>query len=183
MGETRYNSDGQSVRGRGFSLVELLIVVAIILIIVAIAIPNMVHARMAANQAAAVSNVRSITTAALTYQSTYQNGFPPDLDVLGGTGVGNCNSAILLDEVVAAVPHSKSGYQFSYTGENGNVPTSPAGCGAPGFNGYFIVATPIVESVTGLASFCSFTPATIYFDNSGAPAADPNACSQLSALQ
>ena len=62
---------------RGFSLIELLIVIAIILIIAAIAIPNLIQARISANEAAAASSIRTITTAAVVYSTTYQNGYPP----------------------------------------------------------------------------------------------------------
>ena len=64
----------------GFSLIELLIVVAIILIIAAIAIPNLMRARMAANESSAVSSLRTINTGEITYQSTYPTvGFAPNL--------------------------------------------------------------------------------------------------------
>ncbi|MGA8074098.1 MAG: prepilin-type N-terminal cleavage/methylation domain-containing protein, partial [Candidatus Acidiferrales bacterium] len=69
---------------KGFSLIELLIVVAIILIIAAIAIPNLLKARIAANEASAVGTLRTMNTAAVTYQSTYNNGFPPDFAHFGG---------------------------------------------------------------------------------------------------
>ena len=72
---------------KGFSLIELLIVVAIILIIAAIAIPNLLRSRIAANEASAVGSMRTINTAEVTYASTYPlHGFAPDLDTLGGTG-------------------------------------------------------------------------------------------------
>src|SRR5271170_7838159 len=69
---------------RGFSLIELLIVVAIILIVVAIAVPNLLRSRIAANEASAVENLRTITTASVVYNTTYQNGYPPMLATLGG---------------------------------------------------------------------------------------------------
>src|SRR3984957_19160046 len=68
---------------KGFSLIELLIVVAIILIIAAIAIPNLLRSRMAANEASAVGSIRTMNTAAITYSSTYGNGFPPALSAIG----------------------------------------------------------------------------------------------------
>ena len=60
---------------KGFSLIELLIVVAIILIIAAIAIPNLLRSRMSANEASAVNSLRSINTAEVTFSSTYGVGY------------------------------------------------------------------------------------------------------------
>jgi len=74
---------------KGFSLIELLIVVAIILIIAAIAIPNLLRARIAANESSAVSSVRTINTAEVTYQSAYPTvGYSSTLGALGPGGVG-----------------------------------------------------------------------------------------------
>ena len=69
---------------KGFSLIELLIVVAIILIIAAIAIPNLLRAKIAANQSAAVGTLRTISSAEETFSSTYSDGFTTDLFQLGG---------------------------------------------------------------------------------------------------
>src|SRR5881392_847546 len=92
---------------KGFSLIELLIVVAIILIIAAIAIPNLLKARIAANQASAVGSLRTIVTAETNYQSTF-NGASQTLLALGGA-VGGCapgvaptiSAACLIDPVLA----------------------------------------------------------------------------------
>src|SRR5579864_5328846 len=102
---------------KGFSLIELLIVVAIILIIAAIAIPNLLRSRMAANEASAVGSVRTINTAAITYNSTYGNGFPPSLGAVGTTGSNavSCTNAELVDSVLTGngTTSQKSGYSFS----------------------------------------------------------------------
>ena len=166
----------------GFSLIELLIVVAIILIIAAIAIPNLLRSRQAANQAAAVANVRTITTAAVSYWVTYSNGYPPSLASLGGTvNPATCNQAILIDEVIAAAPNQKSGYTYAYTGTQGNKANPPTGC-TPGFNGYLVSATPITVGVTANISYCSTEPGIIHLDTTGAAIPDDPTCSALPTL-
>ena len=167
----------------GFSLIELLIVVAIILIIAAIAIPNLLRSRMAANQASAVANVRTVTTAAVSYWVTYSNGYPPSLAALGGLGPGaSCDAAVLVDTTITGAPNQKSGYQFAYTGEEGKVTTSPTGCTNPGFNGYLVTATPITVGVTGNISYCSTEPGVLHYDVTGAVASDEATCTALPTL-
>jgi type IV pilus assembly protein PilA len=98
----------------GFSLIELLIVVAVILIIAAIAIPNFIRSKMMANEAAAVQNSRNITTAEVVYSTTYGIGFSPNLTSLtGSSAVVDQNNAGLIDSVLAA--GAKSGYSFTYS--------------------------------------------------------------------
>ena len=169
---------------RGFSLIELLIVVAIILIIVAIAIPNLIRSRMAANEASAVQNLRTITTAAVVYNSTWGNGYPANLPSLGGV-TGNpatCDAAILVEETLTTPPYQKSGYTFAYVGEGPVVVPTPPGCSLPGYAGYLVTALPIAQGVTGGRSFCSDEPATIYFDITGSAIANPTACVSLPPL-
>lgn len=103
---------------KGFSLIELLIVVAIILIIAAIAIPNLLRSRMQANEASAVGSLRSINTAAVSYSSTY-GGFPPTLLSLGPGAPATAATADLIDAVLAA--GTKSGYTFPYAAVDANA--------------------------------------------------------------
>ena len=100
----------------GFSLIELLIVVAIILVIAAIAIPNLMASRMAANESSAVQETRAITTAEVVYTTQYNIGFAPLLVNLGDSAAVSSTSAGLIDAVLAA--GSKSGYLFTYSALN-----------------------------------------------------------------
>ena len=104
---------------KGFSLIELLIVVAIILIIAAIAIPNLLRSRIAANEASAVGSIRTINTSEVTYATTYNNVGFADLGWLGGAG-GLANGAGLIDSVLAS--GTKSGYVFTLT--TGGAPST-----------------------------------------------------------
>jgi type IV pilus assembly protein PilA len=170
-------------RQRGFSLIELLIVVAVILIIAAIAIPNLLHAKIAANEAAAAEVIRTITTASVTYSSTYGNGYPATLANLDGPpgGVSTCDLSVLMDSIIAVAPNRKSGFTFAYTAV-GTPVTAVPGCTLPGSNAYLVTATPISEFVTGIRSFCRDEPGTLHCDTTGAAAGSPNACETLPAL-
>jgi prepilin-type N-terminal cleavage/methylation domain-containing protein len=125
-------------RSQGFSLIELLIVVAIILIIAAIAIPNLLRSRIAANQASAVGSLRTLNTAEITYASTYNVGYSVDLPSLGpsATGTPSSTGAGVIDSVLAT--GVKSGYSFIYS----SGPTDSAGK----INLYTLTATPISTS-------------------------------------
>ena len=169
---------------RGFSLIELLIVVAIILIIAAIAIPNMLASKKAANQASAVANIRTITSATVSYSVTYANGYPPSIGALGGiVAPATCNAAILIDSTLASSPGEKSGYQFAYTGLAGNITNPPPSCSAPGFNGYLLTATPLVQGVSGNMSYCSTEQGVIYFDPNGTTPGSQAACTAFQSIQ
>jgi len=150
---------------KGFSLIELLIVVAIILIIAAIAIPNLLRSRMAANEASAVGSLRTINTACVTYSTIYQNvGYPATLAAMGPAGPATSTNADLIDSVLSA--GTKSGYQFVFT--------AAAGTPTPG---YSVTANPTSRGTTGQRGF--------YTDESGVIRADPTttATSTSSPLQ
>jgi type IV pilus assembly protein PilA len=130
---------------RGFSLIELLIVVAIILIIAAIAIPNLMRSRIAANQASAISSCRVINTAQVTYASNYGIGFSSTLLQLGPPASGplDASAAGLVDSVLAS--GVKSGYSFTI------VPTNADTRGF--YNGYNVNAAPVQLGVTGTSYY------------------------------
>ena len=141
---------GRGHRPRGFSLIELLIVVAIILVIVAIAVPNFMRSRMAANESATVQNVRAVVTANVVYGSTYGIGYSSDLASLGpgGGGPPSVNAAGLIDDLLSA--GLRSGYAFTYSAS-----AADSGGVVPA---YTLNADPVTPGYTGIRHF--FTDAS-----------------------
>src|SRR6266478_554464 len=131
------NKTASSRRGKrsaGFSLIELLIVVAVI------AIPNFIRSKMRANEAGAVANLRTITTASVVYNTTYGVGFAPSLAALGGDpATPSASLAGLIDSVLST--GVKSGFLYTYTvvatDANGNAQS------------YSANADPITPGTTG----------------------------------
>jgi type IV pilus assembly protein PilA len=136
---------------KGFSLIELLIVVAIILIIAAIAIPNLLRAKISANEASAVGSIRTYNTAAVAYSTTYGN-YPPALTNLGPASTPSSTTADLVDSVLAS--GSKSGYTFTWSANGTNTQ-------------YSVSASPITQNVTGTRGFYSDQSGVIRANISG----------------
>jgi prepilin-type N-terminal cleavage/methylation domain-containing protein len=150
-------------RQKGFSLIELLIVVAIILIIAAIAIPNLLRSKMAANESSAVGSLRSLNTACVTYSTSY-GGFPTSLTVLGGEGSGSgpsSTSAQLIDNVLQS--GVKSGYNFTFSAGTADS--------AGNIDYYVINANPVTPGTTGLRYFFTDQSGVIRADTSAAATA------------
>jgi prepilin-type N-terminal cleavage/methylation domain-containing protein len=167
---------------KGFSLIELLIVVAIILIIAAIAIPNLLKARIAANESSAVGTLRTMNTAAVTYQSTYNNGFPPDFAHFGGAPPGTCDASNLLDTTLTGTGQ-KSGYTITYT-PLGILKVAATGCANAGASTYVSNAVPLTLNATGNRTFCSDESGVIHVDVAGGAALGTDtACEAIPALQ
>lgn len=133
---------------KGFSLIELLIVVAIILIIAAIAVPNLLRSRMAANESSAAASLRTIGTANVTYSSTYNVGFAGALTALAPAASPTSAASDLLDSVLGVAAPVKSGYSFVYTASI-SAPTVSAP--NPSFT---VVATPVGPNSSGTSTFC-----------------------------
>jgi prepilin-type N-terminal cleavage/methylation domain-containing protein len=137
----------------GFSLIELLIVVTIILIIAAIAIPNLMRSKMTANEAAAVEALRTLNSTALMYSTTY-GGFPhaiSDMGPAGGSPTPSSSAADLIDSVLAT--GIKSGYKFTFS----VVASDPSG----NVLSYAISASPVTPGTTGQRSFFTDQSGTI----------------------
>jgi type IV pilus assembly protein PilA len=157
---------------KGFSLIELLIVVAIILIIAAIAIPNLLRARIAANESSAASQVRTLNTAQVSYITAYPAQGYGTLAQLGGAvpctpAVAN---ACLIDNDLATDNggNGKSGYH--------------AGMTVPSAGQYVAAEWPINAGSTGVNSFCSIEDAVVHKDATGAQATDHDTCGGFPSL-
>ncbi len=154
--------------------------IPIILIVAAIAIPNLLRARMAAYEASAVESLREINVANLQYETTYGNGFAASLEALGGE-IGDepsCDHALMIPRALTV--GQKSGYIFTYTAVAGPSESSSAqsptvaakGCAAPGGAGYTVVADPLERGTTGQRSFYTDQTGTIRYDSNGEATAD-----------
>jgi prepilin-type N-terminal cleavage/methylation domain-containing protein len=143
-------------RNRGFSLIELLVVVAIIMVIVAMALPRITNIRMSANETSAAVSIRALNTSCVTYQTLY-GSYPPTLASLGPGEAQNASSADMIDAVLAS--GTKDGYRFAY---------SPGPKDSSGrINSYSIRAEPITPGTTGMRSYYGDQSGTIRANSAG----------------
>jgi prepilin-type N-terminal cleavage/methylation domain-containing protein len=160
----------------GFSLIELLVVVAIILIVASIAIPNYMRSRIAANEASASQSLRAINTAETTYGNTYATGFAP-LANLGGPApcVPSPGTACIIDSLLSA--GTKSGYVITTL--------TPGALGTPAAPNprYSVNAVPLVPGQTGTRSFCTDDSNVIRTDPIGGLPPNPCSTSGLNPIQ
>jgi type IV pilus assembly protein PilA len=154
----------QSRIPRGFSLLELLIVVAVILIISAIALPNLLRSKMSANEASAVASLRTLNAACANYSTSWGKGFPVSLANLGPGKPPTSSSADLIDSLLAA--GNKSGYNIVYVSgapSSGKIMTysinaNPAVPNQTGGRYFFTDQTGVIRSNIGAAANASSTP-------------------------
>lgn len=171
---------------RGFSLIELLIVVAIILIIAAIAIPNLLRSRISANEASAAESIRTITTAQITFNSTYPvTGFSTTVAALGPPAASGCPAsgpvaaaACLIDwnlSQATAPVAAKTGYYFGMGNPGGGLPVM----------GFTVGGSPGGFNTSGVRGFCSSEDAAIHFNpaQNGAPTTTAATCDGYALLQ
>jgi len=169
------------ITGRGMAIAGLAlgytgVAIIPVMIIAAIAIPNLIRARLAANEASAVASLRTINVAAIRYEAAYSNGFPPSMDTLGAAEAGGpatCDRARLIDPALAA--GLKTGYAFAYLPRPMVFQARPAlspeaiakGCTVSGGTGYTVTAYPVTRGSTGMRSFFTDETGIIRYATTG----------------
>jgi type IV pilus assembly protein PilA len=151
---------------KGFSLTELLIVVAIIMVIAAIAIPNLLKSRIASNESSALATMRTYNNALSTYAAQCPaTGYPASFVNLS-PGAGDCNNAALVDAVLGVAAPIKAGYSFAYR--------NPGTSGGVAGSSYDINANPLTRGTTGQRSFFMDQTGLVHYNGAAASTvADP----------
>jgi type IV pilus assembly protein PilA len=158
------------LKDEGFTLIEVLLSVAIVGVVAAIAVPSMLRARISANEAAAVSSMRAINSAQAAYSTSAGGGaYAVDLPTLGVACPTSTTAFLTTD--LAAHSATKSGYRFELSPSSGSS-AGPNDCsGTATRTGYYSTGVPLSRGVSGHKAFSSNAAGAIFFDVSGvAPA-------------
>jgi type IV pilus assembly protein PilA len=177
----RIGGAGIATAGLVLGYIGIALIPVIFLIVAAIAIPNLLRARMAANEASAVGTLRTIDVAATTYTTEFENGFPASFEALGDSPGGSltCDHASLLDGTLVRT-RQKSGYIFTYTPKRPEGIPAPGvsvgaqakGCTSGGASGFEVKADPIQRNTTGARSFFSDESGVIRYSINGSANVD-----------
>ena len=151
----------------GFTLIELLIVVSIIAIVGAIAVPSLLRAKIAANEASALGSLRAVNSGQIAYAgSASAGGYATELSVLAQACPGSSSGLGFISPDLAGDPSQKSGYRVTLAA--GTQGAGPLDCNGTATNlGYYLTAVPVTFRVTGNRGFAATSPAVIYFTHSG----------------